>query len=77
MEARWAPEYIAWAPDGEGLFATTPQEILRITTAGKVNIAMHNDRAQWPAVPLPSPDGKHLAFQAQTYDFNAWTMENP
>jgi Tol biopolymer transport system component len=77
VEARWAPEYIAWAADGEGLFATTPQEILRITTAGKVNVAMHNDRAQWPAVPLPSPDGKHLAFQAQTYDFNAWMMENP
>jgi Tol biopolymer transport system component len=50
---------------------------LHVTETGNVNVLSHNDRAQWPAVPVPSPDGKHLAFQAQTYDFNAWMMENP
>ncbi|HUD98748.1 MAG TPA: hypothetical protein VMR62_04190 [Bryobacteraceae bacterium] len=52
-------------------------DLLHVTTAGKVNVLSHNDRAQWPAWPVPSPDGKYLAFQAQTYDFNAWMMENP
>jgi hypothetical protein len=52
-------------------------DLLHVTTAGKVSVLSHNDRAQWPAWPVPSPDGKYLAFQAQTYDFNAWMMENP
>jgi serine/threonine protein kinase len=30
----------------------------------------------WLINPLPSPDGKHLAFQAETWDSNVWTIEN-
>jgi hypothetical protein len=26
--------------------------------------------------PLPSPDGKHLAFGVLTYDTNVWMIEN-
>ncbi len=71
-------EYIFWAADGDGFFATTSTlDLLHITTAGKVNVLIHNDRAQWLYGPTPSPDGKYLAFQAQTYDFNTWMMENP
>jgi DNA-binding winged helix-turn-helix (wHTH) protein/Tol biopolymer transport system component len=78
VDARWGTEYIAWTADGEGFLATSDKlDLLHITTAGKVNVLMHNDRAQWPAWPVPSPDGKYLAFQAQTNDFNAWMIENP
>jgi DNA-binding winged helix-turn-helix (wHTH) protein/Tol biopolymer transport system component len=78
IEARWAVEYIAWAADGEGFFATaTSLDLLHITTTGKVHVLIRNDRAQWLAEPAPSPDGKYLGFQAQTFDFNAWMIENP
>ncbi len=78
VAAHWQTDYIAWAADGEGFFVTSSTlDLLHVTTAGKVNVLSHNDRAQWPAWPVPSPDGKYLAFQAQTYDFNAWIMENP
>jgi Tol biopolymer transport system component len=78
VEPRWETDYIAWTADGGGFFVTASTlDLLHITAAGKVNVLSHNDRAQWPAVPVPSPDGKYLAFQAQTYDFNAWMMENP
>jgi hypothetical protein len=78
VEARWQPEYIAWTADGQGFFVTsTTLDLLHIATTGKVNVVMHNDHAQWLAGPVPSPDGKFLGFQAQTYDFNAWMIENP
>ncbi|HXM43063.1 MAG TPA: winged helix-turn-helix domain-containing protein [Bryobacteraceae bacterium] len=78
VAARWEPDYIAWAADGGGFFATSSTlDLLHVTTAGKVNVLSHNDHAQWPADPVPSPDGKYLAFQAQTYDFNAWMIDNP
>jgi len=78
VATQWGADYIAWAADGEGFFATTSKlDLLHITTSGKVSELTHNDRAQWPAEPVPSPDGRYLAFQSQTYDFNAWMMENP
>ena len=78
VAARRDTDYIAWTADGEGFFVTSfTLDLLHVTTAGKVNVLSHNDRAQWPAWPVPSPDGKYLAFQAQTYDFNAWMMEDP
>jgi hypothetical protein len=29
-----------------------------------------------PTCPPPSPDGKHLAYQAQTNDSNLWNLES-
>jgi Tol biopolymer transport system component len=77
VAAHWGTDYIAWAADGEGFFVTSYKlDLLHIATSGKVSVLTHNDRAQWPAEPVPSPDGKYLAFQSQTNDFNAWLMEH-
>jgi Tol biopolymer transport system component len=78
VEPRWsALQNIAWAADGKGFFATTATfHLLHVTTAGQVNVLLHNDRTQWLSDPVPSPDGKYLAFQGQTFDFNAWVIEN-
>jgi Tol biopolymer transport system component len=70
---------ITWAADGKGFLATswTPDSfnLLHVTLAGKVNPLLRNGHRQWMVNPLPSPDGKYLAFRAQTFDRNVWLLE--
>jgi Tol biopolymer transport system component len=70
---------IAWAADGNGFFVTSwlPDSfnLLYVTLDGKVKPLLRNGHRQWMINPLPSPDGKYLAFQAQTYDRNVWMLE--
>jgi Tol biopolymer transport system component len=70
---------IAWAADGNGFFVTSwlPDSfnLLHVKLDGKVKPLLRNGRRQWMFNPLPSPDGKYLAFQAQTYDANVWMLE--
>ena len=79
-EPRWGDfQSIAWAADGKGFFVTSwlPDSfnLLNVTLAGKVSPLLRNGHRQWMTAPLPSPDGKYLAFQAQTYDSNVWMLE--
>jgi serine/threonine protein kinase/Tol biopolymer transport system component len=71
---------VAWAADGQGFFLTTllPESfnLVHVTLSGKVHRLLSNTRKQWMTLPLPSPDGKHLAFQAQTWDSNVWLLQN-
>ena len=71
---------IAWAADGKSFFATAyapnSYNLLHVTLAGKVQSLLRNDARQWLVSPLPSPDGKYLAFRAQTSDSNVWTIDN-
>ncbi len=73
-------QWIAWAVDGKSFFATAWQpeswNLVYITPAGKVKPLIRNGHRQWMSNPAPSPDGKYLAFQAQTSDANVWTLEN-
>jgi eukaryotic-like serine/threonine-protein kinase len=70
----------AWAADGNGFFATcqmlNSNDLIYITTAGTVTRLWHGGHRQWLINPLPSPDGKYLAFEAETWDSNVWTLEN-
>jgi eukaryotic-like serine/threonine-protein kinase len=67
---------ISWTVDGKGFFVTGwPPSLLHVTATGKVSPLLRNT-AQWMWGPLPSPDGKHLAFMANTYDANVWMLEN-
>jgi Tol biopolymer transport system component len=71
---------VAWTADGKGLFLTTwlPQSfnLIHVTLSGKVQPVLNNTHRQFMIDPRPSPDGKHLAFQTQTWDSNVWLMEN-
>jgi len=64
---------IAWTADGKGFFVTSwPPDsfnLLHATLAGKVRPLLRNHR-QWMHNSRPSPDGKYLAFGAQTWDSN-------
>ena len=69
----------AWAADGNSFFVTSwlPDSfnLLHVTLAGKVIPLLRNGRRQWIYHPLPSRDGKYLAFQGQTWDSNVWMLE--
>ncbi|MGC2108174.1 MAG: protein kinase [Candidatus Korobacteraceae bacterium] len=71
---------IAWAADGKSFYATSyaPESynLLHVTLDGKVRPELPDGRRQWLTSPLPSRDGKHLVFNAQTWDSNVWMMDN-
>jgi len=81
VDTRWESlATIAWAADGKGFFATcwllNSNDLIYITPAGAVTRLWHGGHRQWLTNPLPSPDGKYLAFEAETWDSNVWTIEN-
>jgi serine/threonine protein kinase/Tol biopolymer transport system component len=81
VEPGWGHnQSVAWAADGKGLFMTTwlPESfnLIHVTPSGKVQLLLKNAHRQWMINPRPSPDGKYLAFQAQTWDSNVWLLEN-
>jgi len=81
VEPEWSDlQSIAWAMDGKGFFATVWRpgsfNLVYITSAGKVKPLLRGGHRQYLINPLPSPDGRYLAFQAQTWDSNVWMLEN-
>jgi serine/threonine protein kinase/Tol biopolymer transport system component len=73
---------VAWAADGKSLFVTCwlpdSSDLLHVGLNGKIRRLLHNGHSQWQTVsnPLPSPDGRYLAFQSQAWDSNVWMLEN-
>jgi hypothetical protein len=70
---------LSWTADGNGFFVTTwssdSNGLLHVDLSGKVSPLLRSP-SQWMWGPVPSPDGKHLAFLAQTNDTNVWMLEN-
>jgi Tol biopolymer transport system component len=73
------PQSISWSADGMGFFLTCYAadsfNLVHITSFGKVHTLLRTDRKQWIISPLPSPDGKYLAFQSQSWDSNLWIIQ--
>jgi eukaryotic-like serine/threonine-protein kinase len=71
---------IGWTADGKGFLVTSWQPnlfgLLHVAFTGKVSPLFRNPGVQWMFNPVPSPDGKYLAFMADTYDANVWMLEN-
>jgi dipeptidyl aminopeptidase/acylaminoacyl peptidase len=76
----WYIYTINWTAEGNALFATARQPtgylIARIELDGKTRVLLNRSRSQWLDSPCPSPDGRHLAFSQQTFESNAWLLEN-
>ena len=69
----------SWAADGNALFAaaqSTDYLLARIELDGKSSVLLNTKRDHWLGSPIPSPDGHHLAFSQQTFEANAWLLEN-
>jgi Tol biopolymer transport system component len=69
----------AWAAGGTHFFVTSnlpeSKNLLHVKLNGKTQSVLHLDSRQGMANPLPSPDGKYVAFQATTWDSNVWLLE--
>ena len=75
----WRIWSTSWAADGNALFAaaqSTEYLIVRVELDGKTRVLLNRGRNQWLSDPRPSPDGRHLAFSQQTFESNAWLLEN-
>jgi Tol biopolymer transport system component len=81
LAATWGrPQTIAWTADGSGFFVTcwlpSSPQLLHINLAGKIHLLLRRGPTQWLFQPVPSPNGKYLAFEARTIDGNIWLIEN-
>ncbi|MCC6366411.1 MAG: PD40 domain-containing protein [Bryobacterales bacterium] len=69
---------VAWAADGKAVFATVwaskEPPLLRISLDGEVTLLhkglLHTEN------PVPSPDGRHIAFGENTMESNVWVVQN-
>jgi hypothetical protein len=70
---------IAGAPSGNSFFVTSnlpeSKSLLHIRLDGKAQPLLRYDQSGWMINPMPSPDGKYLAFQAEIWDGNVWMLE--
>jgi Tol biopolymer transport system component len=68
---------VAWAADGKSLFVTTfrikGSSLLRVFLDGQTQLLQQF--STWIETPLPSPDGRILAFGEVSVNSNAWTLD--
>ena len=76
-------EKIAWSSDGASLFVDAnrgspelsgTRAVLHLDMNGRVHVLLEKP-SQWFLRPLPSPDGRYLAFAAMIHESNAWILE--
>ena len=80
VPADWLPQSVGWAADGKALFVTvyTPKAFLlgQVDLAGHAHVLLDKGTGQWLTQVVASPDGRYVAFGAQTWDSNVWLLEN-
>ncbi len=71
-------ESIAWAADGKALFVTgfesKGSHLLRVSLDGKAQLLYRGGK--YVESPVPSPDGRYLAFSDMSVQSNAWVFQN-
>jgi Tol biopolymer transport system component len=69
---------VAWSADGRGLFVTSyssrGSSLLHVNLNGEIHLLRKS--TMWTDTPVPSPDGRYLAFGEVIPDSNAWMIEN-
>jgi hypothetical protein len=74
------PQSLSRTADGQGFYLTSRGtksfDLLHMTMSGEMHTLFRTDRKQWLINPVPSSDGRYLAFGAQTLDSNVWIIEN-
>ena len=74
------PQRVAWRTDAKGLWVTGMSEtgwlVVALDGDGAVETINSID-AGWPSQPVPSPDGRSLAFFLQRFDGDIWVTSLP
>jgi Tol biopolymer transport system component len=69
---------VAWAADGKAVFATgwasKEPPLLRVSLDGEVRV-LHKGLLHLEN-PVPSPDGRYIAFGENTMESNVWVVQN-
>ena len=75
-------EHVAWAADGKALYlnGSSPKKVgyaalLRVDLLGHVSV-LRQKEYEWHASPVPSRDGRRLAFAVMPFHGNVWVLEN-
>jgi eukaryotic-like serine/threonine-protein kinase len=75
----WLLQSVGWSANGTALFVTvyTPKAFLlgRVDLAGNARVLLDKGSEQWVNQVVASPDGRYLAFKAQTWDSNVWLLQ--
>ena len=66
---------LSWTADGSGFIVTTGLSIWHVDLRGNATKLLGNPRAQAYLHPVPSRDGRHLAFPVVSWDANVWLVE--
>ena len=77
-EHLFTPETVSWYPSSDALVVTGVTKegrwvLLRMDLQGGSQILLESDH--WLADPAPSPDGRRLAYTANSWELNAWLLE--
>jgi eukaryotic-like serine/threonine-protein kinase len=75
----WAIWTGYWTSDGKGIYfaaQTKSYFIARLALDGKFRVLLDRGRDNFLIFAVPSPDGMHLAFSQQTFEDNAWLLED-
>ncbi|MEE9231556.1 MAG: hypothetical protein V3U86_12710, partial [Acidobacteriota bacterium] len=73
-------EFVVWTVDGQGVIVTgagfsLTSGLLYIGLDGHTELVWQKEN-EWPVYPVPSPDGRYLAYATMIADSNAWMIEN-
>lgn len=72
-------QYAAWSADGQKLFATGFDDyrgrLLEMDMEGHAHVLLEN-RHGWIGLPLPSPDGKRIAYTYAVTEANVTLLEH-
>ncbi|MBK7858308.1 MAG: protein kinase [Archangiaceae bacterium] len=73
-------QHLSFAPDAASVFVTgmcTRPPLYRLWRAapGEAPVVLSDSNAAWLAHPLPSPDGRRLAFAAKPHQHDVWSLE--
>ena len=76
----WFIWSISWAASSDAVILGAQSKqgysLVRFDLKGNFRVLLDRGRNQWIARATPAPDGHRLAFAQQSFQYNAWLLEN-